>query len=78
MKIEEELRKLKGHGFYWHIGDTKFDLDKEDISKFYEFYITNDKEGKLSSLSKFFEFKYSFILLYKVFSSSFNPYIPSL
>lgn len=53
-KIEDELRKLKGHRFYWHIDDAKFDLDKDDISEFYEFYTTNDKEGKVSSLSKFF------------------------
>lgn len=55
IQIEEELRKLKGHGFYWHIGDAKFDLDKDDISKFYEFYINNDRDGKLSSLCKFFK-----------------------
>ena len=54
-KIENELRKLKGHGLCWHIDDAKFYLDKDDISKFYDFYISNDSEGKLSSLGKFFE-----------------------
>ena len=54
-KIENELRKLKGHGICWHIDDAKFYLDKDDISKFYDFYIYNDSEGKLSSLGKFFE-----------------------
>ena len=54
-KIEAELIKLRGYGLCWHIDDAKFYLDKDDISKFYDFYISNDSEGKLSSLGKFFK-----------------------
>lgn len=53
-KIGNELTKLKGYGFYWHIEDEKFDIDTDDISSFYEFYISNDRDGRLSSLCKFF------------------------
>lgn len=54
-KIENELEKLRGHGFYWTIGGEKFSIDNDDISTFYDYYVTNDSEGKLSYLCKFFE-----------------------
>ena len=53
-KIENELMKLKGNGFYWHIDNEKFYIDKDDISTFYDFYISNDRDGRLSSLCKSF------------------------
>lgn len=53
-KIEYELMKLKGNGFYWHIDNEKFYIDEDDISTFYNFYISNDRDGRLSSLCKFF------------------------
>ena len=54
-KIEDELRKLRGHGFYWDIDGEQFSIDNDDISTFYDYYISNDCEGKFSSLCKFFE-----------------------
>lgn len=54
-KIENELTRLKGNGFYWHIDDAKFEIDTDDISTFYKFYLGNDSDGKLSSLCKFFK-----------------------
>lgn len=54
-KIENELRKLRGHGFYWNIDGERFSIDNDDINTFYEYYIRNDCEGKFSSLCKFFE-----------------------
>lgn len=53
-RIENELEKLKGHDFYWRIDDIKFEIDKEDIGRFYKFYIENDREGRVSSLCKVF------------------------
>ncbi|SCH48847.1 Predicted HKD family nuclease [uncultured Clostridium sp.] len=52
--IENELSNLKGHGFIWTINEKTFDIDKDDISQFHKFYISNDCEGKFSSLSKVF------------------------
>ncbi|MBQ3422103.1 MAG: phospholipase D family protein [Romboutsia sp.] len=53
--IENELIRLKGHGFVWRINDEEFYLDRDDISEFYKFYLENDCEGKFSSLAKVFK-----------------------
>lgn len=52
--IENELIRLKGHGFIWRINEDTLDIDRDDISEFYKFYLSNDCEGKFSSLSKIF------------------------
>lgn len=54
-KIEDELRKLREYGFYWGIDGEHFSIDNDDISSFYNYYITNDSEVNFSYLCKFFE-----------------------
>ena len=54
-KVEKELHKLKGHGFKWDIDSEEFDIDNDDLSKFCDFYLEHDCEGKYSSLRIFFE-----------------------
>lgn len=44
-KLIEEIKRLKGKGYYWWIGDESFDIDKEAPSSFIKFYNTNDREG---------------------------------
>lgn len=53
--VEKELYKLKGHGFTWNINEQKFSLDSDDMSKFCDFYLENDCDGKFSSLSILFK-----------------------
>lgn len=57
-KIIEELKKLKGYGYVWNIGNEQenhtFNLDAEKAEDFISFYKSNDREGMWSSMLKSF------------------------
>ncbi|MDU2489945.1 MAG: phospholipase D family protein [Clostridium celatum] len=54
-EILDELKKLKGQGYCWYIGDEYFDIDNMNTEKFIEFYKKNDEEGKDSYISRYFK-----------------------
>lgn len=57
-KIESEIKRLQGNGFFWAIGEgddyLEFVFDDEDAADFVEFFKANDKAGKESYLAKFY------------------------
>ena len=57
--IERELTNLKGNDFVWTIsndGETEsFEIDNESVESFCDWFMANDREGRESSLSKFYE-----------------------
>lgn len=57
-KIIEELRKIKGYGYIWTIGNSEenhiFDVDSERPEDFIAFYRNYDREGMWSQMLKHF------------------------